>query len=125
MAVATEQIHEKLIAHFDQVWTVHFEPSKRCLYKDQDKQGQLAPENTRKPSKQRMLDAIRKSLNMPLADQDDAVEPGPKKAKLCAQSTLVPVDYQRVARTTTTLSWSTGDMGRAYITAPASVVQGA
>lgn len=125
MAVATRGIHEKLICHFDQVWTTHYEPSKKCLYKDANKLGELVSDNHKKPSQQRMLDEIKSSLCLPVAPRQGKTERGPKQAKLCAQSTLVPVDYQRLARTTTTLSWSDGSMGQAWVTAPASVVSSA
>ena len=35
--VANKTIHERLIANFDQVWTVLFEPSTRILYKSPKK----------------------------------------------------------------------------------------
>lgn len=122
MAIETKKIDPRLMCHFDQVWSMHYEPAKRVLFKQQDHAGQM--KDLRKASEKAMLHKIRESLSLP-ADPNSVVEKkddGPAKATLNAQSTLVPVDGARVARTVTTLSWSDGSMGRGYITAPATAI---
>ena len=126
MTISTKMVHPKLLCHFDQVWTTHYEAAKRVLFKPLEKKGQHQPEHARKPSVQTLLQNIRSALNLPTGVESggEKTRDGPKKASLCAQSTLVPVEYQRHARTTTTLSFSDGTMGCSYVTAPSTVVLG-
>ena len=126
MMVHEQQIHPKLIAHFDQVWTVHHAPAKKVMFKPQESTGVFPTEHSNRPSVKKMLDSIRNALSLPIVDSStDEQKKGPKIPTLCAQSTLVPVDYQRQSRTTTTLSFSDGTLGAAYITAPSTVVSDA
>ena len=122
MAVTSSQVHSKLIAHFDQVWSTHYEPARRVLWKDASQRNKLPDPDRKFPSKKRLMEGLNRALNIPTSQEVSNVHDGPKPASLCAQSTLVPIDYNRQARTTTTLSWSDGSMGRAYITASPSVV---
>ena len=123
MACQTSRVNERLVAHFDQVWTQLYEPARRVLYKHPDEQGKTDPERKLlAPSKANMLDCFRKALNLHGPMECSKEKDGPRKATLCAQSTLVPIDYARYPRTTTTLSWVDGTMGRAYVTAAANVL---
>jgi len=112
------------MCHFDQVWTTHYEPAKKVLFKPTEKAGQVDAEGY-KPSTEKMLNSIKRALR--IHDHDDSVAKaaGPAPPTLCAQSTLVPVEYNRNARTTTTLSFADGTMGRAYVTASSTAVSGA
>ena len=49
MAVTSNQVHEKLIAHFDQVWSTHYEPARQVLWKDASKRN-ILPDPDRKVS---------------------------------------------------------------------------
>ena len=123
MACQTSKVNERLVAHFDQVWTQLYEPAKRVLYKNPEEQGKNDPDRKLlPPSKTNMLDCFRKALNLPGSMVRSKEKDGPQKASLCAQSTLVPIDYARYPRTTTTLSWIDGTMGRAYVTAASNVL---
>ena len=119
MMITTRQIDGRLLCHFDQVWTTHWEPSKCTLFKDTAKAGQMAP-NRSKPSQREMLTKIKSALNITENANSGAIvekeKGGIKQAALGPASTLVPVEGGRVARTTTTLSWADGSMGTAYVT---------
>ena len=119
-AVEYNKVDPRLMAHFDQVWSVHFEPSKRVLWKDASKHSEQ--KDPMKPSEKAMLSRLKEALGVP-SSEPPKTEHTVEMASLNAQSTLVPVDQARVARTTTTLAWSDGTMGRAYITAPSTVVR--
>lgn len=122
-AVEANQVHPRLIAHFDQVWTTLYEPADHCLWKPPELEGCHDPRTKRpSPSKAQMLNSIREALGMEISKESKSDKKHVKPAALCAQSTLVPVDYQRHPRTTTTLSFCDGKMGRAFVTAAPSVV---
>ena len=127
MMIATHKVDGRLMCHFDQVWTTHWEPPKTVLFKDSSEKGKMRPDNS-KPSQVQMLDKIRSALNLTgtgnSGDSDAIVEKkgGIKPAALGPASTLVPVEYARVARTTTTLTWADGSMGQADVTASPDVV---
>lgn len=66
MACQTSKVNERLVAHFDQVWTQLYEPARRVLYKNPEEQGKNDPEKQLlAPSKANMLDCFRKALNLP------------------------------------------------------------
>ena len=112
------------MCHFDQVWTTHWEPPKTVLFKDSSDKGKMRPDNS-KPSQAQMLAKIRSALNLTETGNSDAIveKKGEiKPAALGPASTLVPVEYARVARTTTTLTWADGSMGQADVTASPDVV---
>lgn len=120
MMINTHQVEPKLMAHFDQVWTVHWEPAKKVLFKPREQAG-VFPNGRLKPTTEQMLNSIRKALQLGgVVEKGDP--PVAQPPKLSAQSTLVPVECQRNARTTTTLSYADGTMGRAYVTASQTVL---
>ena len=112
----THGIHPRMICNFDQVWTTLFEHRKKVLFKDPGTKGSRP--NRQKPTIKKMVDAILRSLNVdkdPGPDLDDE----PYKAlppALNAQGRISAVEAWRLPRTTTTLSWSDGDVGPAFIT---------
>lgn len=111
-----ENIDPRLMCHFDQVWSTQYEPAKRVLFKPMEESGQLKNDKS-KPSTEKIVASLKQALSivpdMPESSKKTVCQP----PTLCAQSTLIPVEYQRNARTTTTLSFADGTMGRAYITA--------
>lgn len=121
--VAEKKIEPRLMGHFDQVWTTQYVPAKKVLFKPSEQSGVLQPDD-HKPSVEKMLSSIRHALQLEDVKDSKPSGKGPAAPTLCAQSTLIPVEYQRNARTTTTLSFADGTLGRAYITASASVVSG-
>lgn len=118
--ISKEKIEPRLMCHFDQVWTTHYEAAKRVLFKPSELAGELKPDRY-KPTTEEMLRNIRKALEIPVDDGNQKPK-GPQAPTLCAQSTLIPVEYQRNARTTTTLSFADGTLGRAYVTATQQVL---
>lgn len=122
MMVSSEQVEPRLMVHFDQVWTTHFESARRVMFRAGDNNG--LPQEQHKPSTEKMLQSLRQALEIP-SDVSDVKGGHPAQPpSLSAQSTLVPVEYQRNARTVTTLSFADGTMGRAYITASSSILLG-
>lgn len=119
----THGVHPRLIANFDQVCTTHFEHAKKGLFKHSSKRGQLADPLSLKPSTKLILSKLHQAMNCPQLqeEQSDDVKPyEPKKPELNAEGHICNVEYYRLARTTTTLSWNDGTMGAAYVTARSS-----
>ena len=124
MMVETKAVEPKLLCHFDQVWTTHYEAARRVLFKPIEKSG-VVPGEKMKPTDEKLMASIRDALELSIRGPDAGVkkkQDGPQQPELNAQSTLIPVEYQRNARTTTTLSFADGSLGRAYITASQSVL---
>lgn len=109
-------VDQRLIGNFDQVWTMNYEGPRRVLYKHQSKRSQIIENVDMKPSAAKMLASIRKALSL------DSVDDEPKKKEVCqpvslnAAGNLNPVENARIPRTTTTLSWADGWLGRSYVT---------
>ena len=120
MMIKTQEIEPRLMCHFDQVWTTHWESGKRVLFKPAEQAGSLKPDK-HKPTTEQMLASIKRALQLgdPAEDASRSVAQPPT---LSAQSTLIPVECQRNARTTTTLSFADGTLGRAYVTASQKVL---
>lgn len=119
VAVSGMEVHPRLICNFDQVWCMQYEPPTRSLFKQQDDKGK-APAD--KPSKRRLRAKIAEILGVGCSGDGEHISSRSRQAKLCAGSTMVPVEYGRHPRTTTTLSWCDGTLGRAYVTANTTVV---
>jgi len=101
----------------DQVWSTHYECPKRTLYKPQPKRG-ICPTPYQKPSVGKIVDDIKKALGLaPPNNEAAVVQYIPKHPVLNAEGNLNPVDYHRLARTTTTISWCDGTLSTAYVTA--------
>ena len=124
MCQATHGVEPRLIGNFDQVWTVHYEPPRKVMYKHQQQRGQiLNADASQMPSVKSMVNKIRVALSLdPETASESKVEVCKPRA-LNAAGQLSPVDYARVARTTTTLSWCDGDLGRAYVTLQPGAMQ--
>lgn len=115
----SHNVCERLVANFDQVWTTTYRHQSKVLHKSVEKLGQHKVEY--KPSEKKMMDAIRKALNVadPGADLEDENEPigyQPSPPVLNAPAQISPVENWRFPRTTTTLSWSDGELGGSWVT---------
>lgn len=119
-AITTLNVHPRLIAHFDQVWSMQYEPPTRTLFKQPANKGK--PGSKQKPSVERIKQRIAHAIGVPMRESGKHSGCKTQYASLCAGSTMVPIEYARHPRTTTTLSWSDGVMGRAYVTANTKVV---
>ena len=101
----SHNVHRRLIGNFDQVWTLHYETSLRTYFKSPDQAGNIFPSLL--PSEKSAIKAIKEAIG--LQTEDGSCGPGVPQARLNAAGHQVPVDNARVARTTTTLSWSDGE----------------
>ena len=108
-------VHPRLIANFDQVWCLQYQPARTILGYSGKRKENL------KPSDSRMLASIRAALGIGGNQEVTAREPA-QAPQLNAQGQVQPVEYARAARTTTTVSWSDGHLGRAYVTAASGVI---
>ena len=116
----THNVHKRLVANFDQVWTTLYEHSKKVIYKPEENAGEH--KSPHKPSMQKMISSIRVALGIEdgkgLWEQPEAVEKtyNAKKPVLNAAANISPIEGWRFPRTTTTLSWADGDLGASWIT---------
>ena len=117
----THNVCRKLIANFDQVWTTTYRHQRRVLHKQVEACGKH-PEK-QKPSIQKMMKAIRIGLKvedgeLALEDENTEQEQGYsiKHPSLNAPANVSPIENWRFPRTTTTLSWSDGELGASWIT---------
>ena len=126
----THGVNKRLIANFDQVWTVNYKHSSKVLHKPTEHAG--VHKSDHKPSMQKMMSSIRQALMIePVADPGHGAESTgyqPEPVILDAQANVSPIEGWRYPRTTTTLSWSDGELGASWITvkegtAPHDVVQ--
>lgn len=117
MSSEREGIEPRLVANFDQVWSMHYEGPRSVMYKHSSKRSQLFDTASSKPSLQRMTASIRRASNLHSAEDQQVVPKEVcKPVTLNAAGNLNVVDYARNARTLTTLSWADGDLGRGFIT---------
>lgn len=113
----THQVDHRLICNFDQVWSTFYAGPRSTVYKHDSKRGVHVEPNHNRPSVQKLISSIRHALNLQDTDGVEGSEREVcKQVSLNAAGNLNPVDYHRESRTLTTLSWSGGSMGRAYIT---------
>ena len=124
MAIHQQGVDARLLCHFDQVWSLHFEHTRHTLWKDEKDKGKLKDPNSKKILEKKMLDMIAAAVSndVPHAAAKAQEKYEVKPACLNAQSTLIPVDQARLAKTITTLSWADGTMGRGYVAAPSTTI---
>ena len=122
VTTASQEVDARLMCHFDQVWSLHCEPPSRVLWKDQANQGKLFDPKRKQKREQEMIRTIKEALGHGTSDLMQKKDTRPKEPCLNAQSTLLPLDNARLARTVTTLSWADGSMGRGYVTAPSKTI---
>ena len=110
----SHHVNKQLIMNFDQVWTCLYNHSKRVLYKPNEQEGQHR--SPRKMSMQKMLQSIRNALETEQGENlwDEGYHAKP--VVLNAQANVTPIEMWRFPRTTTTVSWSDGELGAAWIT---------
>ena len=117
-------IHPRLVANFDQVWSVHYEPPSRTYHKPEDQLGKM-PSPCPKRSFRKIIGGLENYLGVALADREHQPEKGKdvcQTVRLNAAGGMNPVDCARNPRTCTTLSWRDGELGRSWITiAPGSM----
>ena len=106
-------IHRRMIANFDQVWTCLYEHGKKVLYKSA-----VSTQSKPRTKYDKTLALIRSMMQndgeMPALEVKE-YEYRPKPPQLNAQAKMTPVENWRLPRTTTTLTWSDGTMGTAFV----------
>ena len=113
----THSVNKRLVAHFDQVWTIHFEHHSKVIFKRPDQVGTLP--DLLLPSEKKVISSLLSVLHVEESAEADGcgqpVRPSHSvdavKSRLNAAGHQVPVDQARQARTTTTLSWADGKAG--------------
>ena len=114
---ASGEVHPRLVANFDQVWSTIFRPERKTLQKS--KPGRPDPLN-RSLLMRKVRHHIERSLDLPLTEADPGV-------KIVSASMRKPhvqggvaasaaVEQWRVPRSVTTLSWRDGFVSRAFVT---------
>ena len=111
------QAHPLLIANFDQVWTTIYEPASRVVWKDPARRGSTQDDrlgNGRFYRRQQLSMQLRIDLGLEQA----AVKAASSERRKVddGYSQVGCVGNWRVPRTTTTLSWRNGDLGRLFTT---------
>ena len=106
--------HPLLVGNFAQVWTCMYEPAARAIWKDPKRQGQQR-DPARKPGKFFHRAQLAKQLRVDLGLEAAALLGNREKGD-DGYSQIGCVSNWRTPRTTTTLSWRNGDLGRLFIT---------
>ncbi|CAK8998759.1 Malate dehydrogenase 2, partial [Durusdinium trenchii] len=107
------EFHERMIANFDQVWSLLFRPAARNL---------MPKANVDPDAKQRSFRHIRhcleRTLGLPYTESFDKDKPEPVKESTITGSAAanVAIEGWRIPRTLCTLSWADGSVGRGFIT---------
>ena len=117
------KVHPQLIFNWDQVWTVLFEPIKRLLWKDPSSAGKFVDELKwffrRKLSRSEYQKTAGLPSQMPYASPNADLDTWDvTQAKLDGYSGTSAIENWRFPRTTTTLSWIHGHLGRSFTTIP-------
>ena len=108
--VESGKYNGRLIANFDQVWSVCFNPARRTLQKKRVFFDQYA----KNLSYRRVRHCIERCLGQSYTESME--ESAMNATRLQGgEASHCPVDGWRVPRTLTTLSWSDGSLGRGYV----------
>ena len=110
-------VHPAMIGNFDQVWTTLYEPAQRVVWKNPRHRGHtkdLQLDNGRCYRRRALAHKLRVALGLEQESVQDHRVPQAKEDDVysCANS----VSNWRIPRTTTTLSWRNGDVGRLFVT---------
>ena len=116
-APENERCDPHLVFNFDQVWTLNFEHASKVLWKSSKDCGIKKDELSKARHRQKMRAVILEALGtLQPTTNENAPAWTARLSKLEGVSTLTAVERWRQPRTTTTLSWATGELGRAFIT---------
>ena len=124
--ISEKHIHPRLICNFDQVWTTRFRPARKTRMKEASLRGCQKDPLLRSNMLRKMRRALERSLGVPhTEDPNEPSRNGP-----CVQGGIAAnscVEDWRAPRTLTTLSWSDGFVGRAFlpcVRAPSRKIRG-
>lgn len=118
--VHQKKIHERLIANFDQVWSLRFRPNRKSLMKESSLRGVVKDPLIKSALMRKIRHCLERSLDLPFSETDPSGR-GPHELRAprvtggAAASAFVDEEW-RVPRTVCTLSFSDGHIGRSYIT---------
>ena len=116
--VDSGKVSPYLCCNFDQVWSMNWRPRRRVL---QTKKEGYGNELAKHPSLKKVRHGFERLLNLPFSELlggeevVDMDEPGVSGGV----AANVAVESFRLPHTLTTLSWSTGELGRGFVTARA------
>ena len=115
-SAASQHIHPRLIANFDQVWSLNFRPSKTSL----QKKASFATDDLMKSKVLRQVrHNVERALDMQITEPDPATQRKEVPAIPQVQggkAANATVQNWRQPRTLTTLSFIDGHIGRGYVT---------
>ena len=100
-----------------QVWTCHFDHDTRTLSKDPAQRAKLPlPKAAKKPTVKAALENLQKALRGGSGEQESTQQLVPaESSRLNAAGRMCQVEGARHSRTTTTLSFIDGHVGRAFV----------
>lgn len=110
--VGSGRFHCRLVANFDQVWSLRHRPRSTTL--QVNKKDPIAKQRTLRQLRHR----LELSLDMPLTESFEKQDK-PRVPRELATGGMVshcPVEQWRVPHTLTTLSWRDGHVGRGWVT---------
>ena len=112
-------VHPRLVANFDQVWSLNYVPAKRVLTKPLGKVGDHPDPLFRSMAMRKLRFNLQSSMDLPLTEPDllTASEGpyAPSQPEIRGAAQVTPPDSWRCARTLTTL-WIDGGVGRGFET---------
>lgn len=112
--IASGRYHGRLIANFDQVWSLQFRPLARTL-----QQRAKVDEHARSQSMRRIRHIIERVLDRPFTESldGDSMEDASRCARVQGgEAAMAGVEGWRLPHTVTTVSWADGSLSRAFIT---------
>ena len=110
--VAKKRFHNRLIANFDQVWSLNFRPRSSTL----NPKDPVAKQKTLRQVRHRLELSLGLPLTESLVEDESAERKGPRELAKGGAVAHSPVEGFRVPHTLTTLSWRDGALGRGWVT---------
>ena len=127
-ASASQGVHERLIAYWDQIWCLAFTPEPNVMWKDPSKSKKQTPAfDGRSRTKEALRMAILRTLH-PEKYQQCVDEKAGKEgwmlnlASIDAYSGIAPPAEWRHPRTLTTLTWRDGYLDATFVTIPRGTI---
>lgn len=115
LQISSGRINERLIANFDQTWSLNFVPARSSLNQRPVERDMQALSTHRK----HLRHVIERALGMEFTDSQraDSSEANVRVRSLTGgQAAMGPVEAWRQPHTLTTLSWVDGTVGRGWVT---------
>lgn len=112
MQVAVGEIHPKMVANFDQMWSLLYRPASSSLTK-RDKVDPIAKQT----SLRRIRHLVERNLGLAITEPMEKDPSEIHSVRVAGGPTAsCPVEGWRTPRTLTTLSWCDGTLSRGFVT---------